>query len=377
MTLPKYMRVARQYAWGDVRLERMPVPVPGAGEALLRIGACGVCGSDALSWYVARKTSQGPLVLGHEPAGEIVAIGSGVSAFSPGDRVFTHHHAPCMDCPECRRRLWSGCAVWRESGLEPGGFAEYARISANSLARDTLLLPGAMDYDTATFIEPVACCVRALRRQGRMEPGDVVLIIGLGCMGQLFIHLANAYGAGAVFGSDFVEERRMRAMERGATVVFDPGEVGSHEYRCGGGSPPGQCGPDSVADVVADAVRAATGGRGADLVLVTPGDAAAVQSGIAAAAPGARVVCFTPLPPRQPLSVDAKTLYFREISLVQSYSCGPDETGEALRLLTGGVVEVESLVTHRAGLSGVGPALARAAGKPEGLKTIIHPGQDP
>jgi L-iditol 2-dehydrogenase len=98
-----------------------------------------------------------------------------------------------------------------------------------------------------------------------------------------------------------------------------------------------------------------------------------VQSGIVAAAPGARVVCFTPLPPGDPVGIDLTELYFKEISLHQSYSCGPDETREALELLHGGQIEVASLITHRVGLNGVGAALERARGKADGLKTVILP----
>jgi L-iditol 2-dehydrogenase len=345
--MPRAMKVARLHAWGDVRVETWPVPQPGPGEALVRIEACGVCGSDALPWYANRKA---PFVPGHEPAGTIVQLGEGVDAVRAGDRVFVHHHAPCFDCPECRRGLWSSCAAWRRSALDPGGFAQYARVPAINLAHDTLRLPDSMDFDTASFIEPVGCCLRAVRRQGRIEPGDAVLVIGLGGMGLVMTQLARIWGAAVVLGSDFLADRRALALSLHADEVFDPATVD-----------PG------------DAVRAATGGRGADIVLVCPGDARAVSAGISAAAPGARVVCFTPQPPGERLELDQNTLYFREITLTQSYSCGPDETREALLLLENRRIEVKSLISHTAALDGVAQALQRAAGKSLGIKTIIHP----
>lgn len=351
MNVPRDMRVARLYRWGEVRIEKTRVPKPRSGEALVRVETCGVCGSDALVWYVERKA---PAVLGHEPAGVVVALGRGDHDVEVGDRVFVHHHAPCLTCPECRRGLWSNCATWQATRLEPGGFSEYMRVPAPNLARDTLKLPDSMDFELATFVEPLACCIRAVRRQGRLEAGDVALIIGLGAMGQLMVQLARAYGAGAVLGSDYVAERRERALHRGADAVFDPsiGEVGA-------------------------GVRGATEGRGADVVLVCPGDPGAIAAGVAAAAPGGRVVCFTPLAPHHPLTLDDPDLYFREIALTHSYSCGPGETREALQLLNDGVVEVKSLITHRAGLDGVSVALERAASKSEGFKTIIYPGGAP
>jgi len=348
--LPEQMRAARLYAWGDVRVEDVPVPRPGPGEIVVRVDACGVCGSDALVWYVERKA---PAVLGHEPAGVVAAIGHGVRGLRAGDRVFVHHHAPCGTCAECKRALWSNCATWRATRLEPGGFAEYARVPAHVVARDTLALPEDVDIETATFIEPAACCLRAVRRQGSVRPDDAVHVVGLGAMGLLMVQLARIEGAGYVSGSDYIDARRTLALQLGADAVFDPGSTD-----------------------VAQAVKNATGGRGADVVLVCPGAGAAIRAGLAIAAPGARVVCFTPLPPDEPLTVDQNMLYFREITLLQSYSCGPDETRQSLRLLAERKLLVDSLVSHRAGLDGVGQALERARGKGEGLKTIILPGQE-
>jgi L-iditol 2-dehydrogenase len=341
------MRVARLYAWGDVRLEEERVPAPGPGEITMRVDACGVCGSDALVWYVEQKA---PAVLGHEAVGTVAAVGAGVTALRPGDRVFAHHHAPCMQCEECRRGLWSNCATWRRTRLEPGGFAQYARVPAAVVAHDTLPLPLAMSFDTATFIEPAACCIRAIRRQGGIEVGDCVLIIGLGAMGLLLVQLARIYGAAGIIGSDFREDRRERARRMGADACLDPQQQDT-----------------------SDTVRAASNGRGADVVIVCPADAAAIATGLAAAAPGGRVVCFTPLPPDLPLSVPQSAVYFREVALLQSYSCGPDETRESLRLLAEGALDVQALITHHADLAGVAAALERARGKADGLKTIIYP----
>lgn len=344
--LPARTRAAVLHAWGDVRLEAMPVPTPGPGEAVVRIEACGLCGSDALPWYVARKA---PVVLGHEPVGVVVAVADDVAAVHPGDRVFVHHHAPCLDCPECARGLWSNCATWRATRLDPGGFSEYARVPAANVARDTLRLPDDLDFETATFIEPVACCLRAVKRMGAVRSGDAVHIVGLGAMGLVMAQLARVHGAARVTASDFMEGRRSIAAGYGLDAVLDPAAL------------------DPAA-----AVAELSGGRGADVVLVTPGDPRAVRDGLRAAAPGARVVCFTPQAPDVPLAIDQNHLYFREIALLQSYSCGPDETREALDLLARRRVEVRSLITHRAGLDGVAEGLQRALDK-EGIKTVIRP----
>jgi L-iditol 2-dehydrogenase len=205
--------------------------------------------------------------------------------------------------------------------------------------------------ETATFIEPAACCLRAVRRQGSVRPDDAVHIVGLGAMGLLMVQLARLEGAGRVTGSDYIAARRTIALQLGADAVFDPASTD-----------------------VALAVKNAAAGRGADVVLVCPGGGAAIRAGLELAAPGARVVCFTPLPPDEALTVDQNMLYFREITLLQSYSCGPDETRASLQLLAARKLLVDVLVSHRAGLDGVAQALERARGKGDSLKTIILPG---
>jgi L-iditol 2-dehydrogenase len=339
-------RVARLYRWGDVRIEDAPMPQPEAGEIVVKVEACGLCGSDALTWYVDRKA---PVVLGHEPVGSVSAVGTD-APFQIGERVFVHHHVPCMECEQCRRKLWSNCALWKQNTLDPGGFARYVRVRAHAVARDTLRIPATMSDETATFIEPLACCIRAAQRHGHIQPGDTVLVVGLGAMGLLLAQLARLYGAQVILGSDFMGDRREQALLHGVQFAFDP-----------------------RADAQVAQARALMQERGADVVIVCPGDERATASGIEFAAPGARVVCFTPLPPDQPVALDLHTMYFKEISLHQSYSCGPDETRAALELLQQGYISVDALITHREGLHGVAAALERAHGKGEGLKSVILP----
>jgi L-iditol 2-dehydrogenase len=341
--VPQTMRVARLHAWGDVRVEREPVPGAGPGEIVVRIEACGLCGSDALEWYVARKA---PVVLGHEPVGTIVEVGTGVDHLRIGDRVFVHHHAPCMQCAECKRRLWSNCATWRRTQLDPGGFAEYARVGADSVARDVIRLPAPMSDVTATFIEPTACCLRALAK-ARTGAADAVLIVGLGAMGLLLARLARVLGSRSIVGIDLLQSRRALAVAAGVQAL------------------------DAAGDWLPE-LREHMDGRGADVVIVTPGTRAAVRAGLAGAAPGARVVCFTPLNPAERIDLDLPSLYFREIELLQSYSCGPDETRRAFELLESGTLVVDDLVTHSAGLDGVATALDRMHAA-DGLKTVILP----
>ncbi|MGH2404008.1 MAG: alcohol dehydrogenase catalytic domain-containing protein, partial [bacterium] len=159
----------------DLRLEELPLPPLRDGEILLRITACGLCPGEVMDWYMARKA---PVPLGHEPVGEVVEVGPG-APFRAGERVFVHHHAPCLNCRACRRGNHVHCATWGPRRLIPGGLAFYAVAAAPAPASDTLRLPPGLSDEIATFIEPLACVVKSVRR-ARIRPGDRVVVLGLG-----------------------------------------------------------------------------------------------------------------------------------------------------------------------------------------------------
>jgi L-iditol 2-dehydrogenase len=210
------MRVARLYKADDIRIEDIPVPEPGPGQALVRTRACGICTGDIMGWYMERKA---PLVFGHEPAGEIAAVGDGVTEFAVGDRVFVHHHAPCGSCRHCRRGHHVHCRTWRSTRLVPGGMAEFFLVEEDNLRADTLRLPDGVDFVAGSLVEPAACVVKSLRRGG-LEAEDTVAVVGLGIMGQLHVALAKAAGA-RVVGADLVPFRLERALALGADAVID------------------------------------------------------------------------------------------------------------------------------------------------------------
>lgn len=337
------MKVARLYTIDDIRVEEASLPEPAAGEALVRTRVCGICTGDIMGWYMEKKA---PLVFGHEPAGEIVAVGAGVHDVREGDRVFVHHHAPCGTCRACQRGHYVHCKTWRSTNLRPGAMAEYFAVPAANLARDTLVLPDGVSFEAGSLIEPTACVVKSLRR-GALASGETVVVVGLGIMGQLHVVLAKEQGA-TVIGIDRVPFRLQRARELGADAVVD---ISREEAAAG--------------------VREHTNGAMADVVVVGPGSIEAMQGGIDLAGPGARVVLFTTSRPEERLSVSPFRLYFDEVSIVPSYSCGPDDTRRALDLIESGRVPLDSLVTHRFPLDRVADAIKQAARVNEALKTLI------
>ncbi len=309
----------------------------------MRMAVCGICTSDTLPWYVRRKA---PAVLGHEPTGTIVQTDSDL--FSVGDRIFIHHHAPCLSCRHCERQEYSLCAQWRASAIDPGGLAEYVRVPAHNLANDCFRLPEAMSFEDGALIEPVACAVQALKRKSRMRSGDRVLILGAGMMGQILIRVARHYGASILMTADRVPYRLGKAVEMGADLAVDVSK-----------------------DDLAKAVRKATDGDGADLVVVCPGSIAAMTSGIDCVGAGGTVCLFTPSESHESLSINPYEFWFNHVTLTTSYSCGPPDTGEAADLISQGAVTADQIVTHRYPLDQAADGFKTVSAAGESIKTLI------
>jgi L-iditol 2-dehydrogenase len=341
---PLIARAVVFHAPGDLRVEDVPLSAPGPGELLLRITACGLCPGEVMDWYTALKA---PVPLGHEAVGEVADAGPG-AAYRTGDRVFVHHHAPCLICRACRRSDFVHCETWRPRRLIPGGLATYAIAEAQAVAADAMRVPAEISDDAAIFIEPLACVVKSVRR-ARLREGDRVLVIGVGVMGLLHLMVVRARGdPSLVMAADRVPAR-LEAAARFADVV---GDVSQRP--------------------LLDAVKEVTGGDGFDVVIVGPGTIEALQTGLDCVAPGGTLVVFTPTAPDDRWPLVVYDLFFREKTIVPTYSAGPDDTRDALGLLRAGL-PVTSLVTHRLPLeqAAAGYELVRAAGS--ALKVVVTP----
>jgi len=321
------MRVARTLSETETVVEEAPDPRCGPGEVVCRVLACATCGSDVHSFYVRRKL---PAVLGHEPAGEVVEVGAGVTGVRPGDRVAIHHHAPCGECRRCRRGHETLCERFRATRLDPGGFAEYVRVQAELV--DELLPLDGMDPVLATFTEPLGCVLRAQRRAG-LAPGDAVLVVGAGASGLLHIAAAHATGVEAVWVREPRPDRLALAERWGAT---------------------------------------AHGNEPVDVAIVCTPRPDAIEAAAGALAAGGALCLYAPPPPGSPLGVDGNAVFERELQVTASWSAGPGDMRRALRLLAAGAVRPLELVTHRFGLEGTGAALA-AQRSGEALKAVVLP----
>lgn len=345
------MKVARLYSFNDIRIEEMPVPRPGPGEALMKTRASGICSGDLMPWYIEKKA---PLVLGHEPAGEIVEVGSrarGFCPFRPGDRVAVHHHAPCLksSCPFCSRKEFVHCPTWKGSAILPGGISEYILIPEVNLRNDTRKLPARVGFEDAVLMEPLACVLKGLGKAGPRR-GETALVIGLGAMGALHI-MALKKGKTRlrkVIGADLVPWRLKKALSLGADEVIDASRKD-----------------------IADELFRATSGKMAELVIAGPNSAAAMQTAIKCASEGGRVLLFTPAKPEEVLTLMPNRIYFKEIALIPSYSCGPDDTAAALEMIKSGSVRGADIITHRFPIEKTAEAFRLAARAKNSLKTVI------
>jgi L-iditol 2-dehydrogenase len=322
------MKTARTLTLDSTVIEEIPDPACGPGEVVCRVLACAACGSDVHGWYVRRKL---PTVLGHEPVGEVVAVGGGVERVAPGDVVAIHHHAACGACRACLAGHETLCPQFRATGLDPGGFAEYVRIQAELV--DELLPLDGLDPVIATCTEPLACALRAQDRVG-LGPRDALLVVGAGTSGLLHVGAARARGVERVLVAEPRPDRRERAVAWGADTYGD--------------------------------------GERVDVAIVTTHDPAAVASAAAALAPAGRLCAYAPPEPGAPIAVDGAELFLRELSVTSSWSAGAADMRAALALLQAGAVRAGELITHRFALAETGAALA-AQRDGTALKAVVLP----
>jgi L-iditol 2-dehydrogenase len=339
------MHVAMYYNNRDVRLQELPLPQIGAGELLIRTRASGICGSDLMEWYRIKKA---PLVLGHEITGEVVEIGAGVENFRIGDRVFSSHHVPCGECRYCVAGHQSVCELLRTTHFDPGGFAEYIRVPRINVELGTLRIPDSMTFDEGSFIEPLACVVRA-QRFADIGSGQTVLVIGSGISGLLHIQLARTRGAARIIATDISEYRLNAAKRFGADGVINGAE-----------------------DVPAR-LREANEGRLADRVIVCTGAMPGIQQAIKSLDRGATLLFFAPTTAGIDVPIPLFDFWRDEIKVVTSYAGSGADLQESLRLISERKVRVGEMVTHRLPLAQTGLGFELTASGQDSIKVIIDP----
>src|SRR5690242_6639118 len=349
--IPKTMRAGVYRDKGIVRVEEVPVPEVGANEVLIKVAACGICGTDIKKIF--HRYVEPPQILGHELAGTVVAVGPALARFKPGDRVMSFHHIPCGKCFYCERRLFSQCKQYKTTGLTAGftpnggGFGEYVKAMPWVTERGIVALPDNVTFEEATFIEPINTILKAVQK-ARVTAGETVLVAGCGPIGLQLLMVANLQGA-RLYTSDPMAVRRAKSLTLGALESFNPTD-----------------------GKLVEQIKARTEGRGADAVLVAVAHPAVVVEALAAARPGGRVLLFAANDPVTRIEFPAAAVGIDEKEILGSYSAAVDIQEAAAELVLHKKLPVMDIVTHRFPLDKIQEALDLAA-RPteESLKVLI------
>jgi L-iditol 2-dehydrogenase len=364
-TIPTRMRAAVYRGIDDMRVETVPVPLNAdgtlsAGEVLVRIDTCGICGTDLKKIHTGSHSA--PRIFGHEMAGTVAMVGEGVTQFAVGDRVMAYHHVPCGECYYCRKRTYAQCEMYQRvgctAGFAPsgGGFAEYIRVSEWIVGRPgktagLIRIPDDIPFEQAAFIEPVNTCYKAVRRLD-LNADETVLVIGQGPIGILLAALARRTGA-TVLTSDLYAERHAVAAKFGLDRPI----------------------LSSAGSDVAAVAKTATEGRGADVVMVAVGVDALIRTAMDAVRPGGRVMLFASTQ-RGEAGFDPAAVCMDEKTLMGSYSSSVDVNDEVAELVFAGYrdgsFDLTQLISHRFALKDAVEAIDLASHPQAGsMKTVI------
>ena len=324
---------------------KMP-DIVSSGDVLVKMRACGLCGSDLEKIYGEYTMTSGRL--GHEPAGQIVAIGKSVKGLALGDRVFVHHHVACYSCHYCLHGDYTACPEYQASNINPCGLAEHFLVPEWNVSRGGLIkLPDNVRFDEASLIEPLACCIKAWKKCN-FQKGDDIAVLGAGPAGLMHVLLAMAFGAGKIFVIDINDFRLSFAKKYGVQVfnaIFDKD--------------------------LANDIKLNTGGIGADICIVATGSTKALIQSFGLTRRGGNIILFGVPPKGSQISYDVSKLYSNEHSLIPSYAASEIETNQALKLITEKRIDIQSLITHRFHISKAAEAVKCAHEANDAMKVII------
>ena len=335
------MKVSVWYNNEDIRIEEVPRPKPGNKEMLIKVISCGICGSDIVEWY---RLPRAPLVQGHEIGAEVVEVGRSVSTYRPGDRVFVAPKVPCMQCTYCQSDQYPLCANVNER--LPGGFAEYVLVPEALVENGTYRLPDRISYDQSTFIEPLACVVRAQQLAGVLE-NQTVLVMGSGMSGLLHIKLAKIKRC-RVIATDINPKKLEIAGCMGADITLHAAE-----------DVPGQ--------MVAENTRQA------DVVFLCTSAMTAVDQAWNCVDKGGVIVFFAVPHPDKKVTLPINHFWTRETRIITSYYCGPPDIETAMNLIETRAIKVDDLITCQLPLQNIADGFRMVMEDRETLKVIIKP----
>ena len=291
------MLAAVYYNNKDVRIQEMPKPEIAADELLVKVMACGICGSDVIEWY---RVPKAPRVLGHETTGIIEKTGEKVTQYKVGDRVFVSHHVPCNRCQYCLKGHHTACETLHTTNYYPGGFSQYIRVPKINVEYGVYRLPLDMSYEEGTFIEPLACVIRG-QRLAAIREDDTVMIIGSGISGILHTQLAQLKGIQKIFVADINPYRLKLAEKFGAHHTINAKEN------------------------LPQKLREINGGKPADQVVICTGANQAALTALECVDKGGTILFFAVPEPTVKIPVPINQFWRNEITIKTSYGAAPND----------------------------------------------------
>jgi len=331
----------------NIEIKNIEKQSVGPGDILVKMRACGICGSDVEK--VFGKYGQPSMRLGHEPAGTIAEVGSEISNFSVGDRVFTHHHVACYsdDCHECNHGNETMCQKYYESNLEPCGLAdEYIVPEWNVKHGGVLKIPDSMSFEEAAMIEPLACCIRAWNKFTHKN-NDSVAILGIGPTGIMHALLAKLYGLGKIFCLD-LNEFRLDFAKKFETITINSGNTNALEQ-----------------------IKSETANQGVDVVIVATSSLNALKDAVSFVRKGGTIVMFGVPSKGANVELDMSEVYSKGLTIVNSYAASDFDTKEAVEKISNKQINVSQLITHKYNLEECQQAFVHAKSGDNAMKIII------
>lgn len=336
------------YFLGNQTIETRPLvlPEPGEGQVLVKVCACGVCGTDVHIYHGGKGSADvtPPVILGHEFSGRIVKLGSGVTGLEEGQLITVDPNIYCGKCRPCRQGQKQMCHHMRAVGVNmDGGFADYCLVPY----AQCVPVPEGTDPEVAALAEPLACCLHGIDRAG-IRPGENVLVIGGGTIGQIMLQLARLAGAAKVVLSEPVAARRELAVRLGADGAIDPIHENLNER---------------LSELLSK--------DGADVVIECVGSPRTSGQAIDAAAGCGRVLLFGVPDPEAVLQTKMHPIFQKELTIMGSF-VNPDTHSRAVALLSSGQMKLKELITHRFPVSQLESAIQMQVSA-ESIKVLVKP----
>jgi L-iditol 2-dehydrogenase len=327
-----------------ISLRNVPPPHLAEGDILVKMEACGICGTDLEK--ISGQLGPGG-ILGHEVSGTVQQASRKCPDYKPGDRIVAHHHVPCYKCTLCQKGDYTLCEQFKKTNIDPCGLAETFRVPEYNVERGALIrLPDDLSYEEAAMIEPTACCIRSIKKT-HVQENENVLVVGLGPTGLTQVQVLRNRTMGQIIGTDIIQARLDMGAKLGADKTLNPQTKNIQET-----------------------VRKTTD-DGVDLALVATGNENALDQAFASVRKGGRILLFGAPAVGAHYQLNTSMLFSRQISLISSYSCTEAEMHEAIRLVSEKKLDLRALISDRYKLRDADKALEHGRTSRTAIKTIV------